>query len=287
MVSILKQKSAAKPANPFSMWKTKIGGKDKGLPLDLGVSLAGILAHSIAPNEWGGRMGKSLASLGGSIYEKRKQYELESPERKMRLRLGEAQAITAERDPLATYREKRKLTEPDRLLEAELKREQINAAKRSGLMKGESGAMVEKTSGAKFFKTKKATPGAFEQFGHGQLRNKETGEIIKVPTSSTQKELTGVQKITYRKDRLKYVNERMKEFLESPDTSLDISEESKKIKRNQLMAEYDKSVLTQGSNDGVVSIKRNPKTGEIVHLDANNKVVKRIKDGKTYYKIRQ
>lgn len=42
-----------------------------------------------------------------------------------------------------------------------------------------------------------------------------------------------------------------------------------------------------GSNKGVVvSIKRNPKTGEIVHLDARGRVIKRIKNGKIYYPTR-
>jgi len=85
--------------SPFGMWGRKLGGKN-GIPLDLGVTLAGMLAESIAPNEWGGRMGGKLASLGGSIYGQRMAYERGAPERNLRDRLLKAQIKNAERKPL-------------------------------------------------------------------------------------------------------------------------------------------------------------------------------------------
>ena len=88
-------------ADPFSMWGQRLGGKNgKGLPLDLGVTLAGMAAQSIAPNEWGGRMGKNLATLGGEMYSQRKAYERDSPERKLRLSLGQAQLEKAQKPEL-------------------------------------------------------------------------------------------------------------------------------------------------------------------------------------------
>jgi len=50
--------------NPYAFWKTSmIGGKEgrEGLPLDRAVALAGMLASSFAPQEWGGRMGAQIA----------------------------------------------------------------------------------------------------------------------------------------------------------------------------------------------------------------------------------
>ena len=83
----------------YDYWKQPVirgkGGKG-GLPLDLGVTLAGMLAHSIAPNEWGGRMGAGLANLAGPIYGKRMEYELEEPERGLRKRLLRAKITKAE-----------------------------------------------------------------------------------------------------------------------------------------------------------------------------------------------
>lgn len=76
----LRKKAETKPTSPFGMWGSRIGGK-KGMPLDLGVTLAGMLAHSIAPDEWGGRMGKDLASLGGTMYGQRMMHGLGVSER--------------------------------------------------------------------------------------------------------------------------------------------------------------------------------------------------------------
>ena len=122
--------------SPFGMWGRKLGGKN-GIPLDLGVTLAGMLAESIAPNEWGGRMGGKLASLGGSIYGQRMAYERGAPERNLRDRLLKAQIKNVERDPLYRFKEVRKITEPERNLRDRLLKAQIKNAERKPLQKGD------------------------------------------------------------------------------------------------------------------------------------------------------
>ena len=83
----------------YDYWKQPVirgkGGKG-GLPLDLGVTLGGMLAHSIAPREWGGRMGEGLANLGGQTYWDRMEYERGEPERELQRRLLRAQITKAE-----------------------------------------------------------------------------------------------------------------------------------------------------------------------------------------------
>ena len=83
----------------YDYWKQPVirgkGGKG-GLPLDLGVTLGGMFAHSIAPREWGGRMGEELANLGGQTYRDRMEYEGGEPERELQRRLLRAQITKAE-----------------------------------------------------------------------------------------------------------------------------------------------------------------------------------------------
>lgn len=137
-------------ASPFGMWGQRLGGK-KGMPLDLGVALTGMLAHSVAPNEWGGRMGKDLASLGGTMYSQRLRHELGAPERELGRRLTEAQIKKAGKDPLEEFKAKRAITQPERDLTTRLTNLQIKKAGRPELIKGAEGAMVEKAPGAKFY----------------------------------------------------------------------------------------------------------------------------------------
>ena len=113
----------------FGSWGQPIGGK-KGLPLDLGVTLAGMLAHSIAPNEWGGRMGKNLADLGGKMYGKRMEHEITAPERELRKRLTEAQIKKTEKDPMERVREEYGMKAPERELRKRLTEAQIRKADR-------------------------------------------------------------------------------------------------------------------------------------------------------------
>ena len=83
----------------YDYWKQSVirgkGGKG-GLPLDLGVTLGGMLAHSIAPKEWGGRMGAGLANLGWQTYRDRMGYEQKEPGRELQRRLLRAQITKAE-----------------------------------------------------------------------------------------------------------------------------------------------------------------------------------------------
>jgi len=83
----------------YDYWKQPVirgkGGKG-GLPLDLGVTLGGMFAHSIAPREWSGRMGEGLANLGGQTYWDRMGYERGEPERELQRRLLRAQITKAE-----------------------------------------------------------------------------------------------------------------------------------------------------------------------------------------------
>jgi hypothetical protein len=159
-------------------WGQRIGG-GKGIPLDLGVTLAGMLAHSIAPDEWGGRMGKDLANLGGTIYGRRLEHDITAPEREQKSRLTEAQITQAERPPL---------------------------------MKGAGGTMVPEAKGEKFFTSSEIPRDQFESFGYGKMRNKLTGEIVNVPTkpeTSKDKELTKKQEIEYNKERETWVEDKV------------------------------------------------------------------------------
>lgn len=69
------QETTTEEKNPYAFWKTSIiGGKEgrEGLPLDRAVALAGMLASSFAPQEWGGRMGAQIAQYareGGRAHE--------------------------------------------------------------------------------------------------------------------------------------------------------------------------------------------------------------------------
>lgn len=173
----LRKPKPVKPESPFGMWGSRAG--KRGMPLDLGVTLAGMLAHSIAPDEWGGRMGKDLASLGGTMYGQRMMHELDTPEREMRRRLGEAQIKTAERDPMATFKAKREITAPERELTGRLTRAQITKAEAPELIKGARGEMVEKAPGAKFYEAPKIGTGKWIQGEGGTWKHLEAGETGK------------------------------------------------------------------------------------------------------------
>ena len=109
----------------FGAWAHPIGGKNR-IPLDLGVTLAGMMANAIAPNEFGGRLGKQIAEFGGNIYGKRLEQQITAPERD---------------------------------LDARFKQAQINKINKPDLIKGDTGTMIEETSGAKFFTEPKLIKG--------------------------------------------------------------------------------------------------------------------------------
>ena len=252
-------------SNPFNL------GDKKGMPLDLGVTLAGMLAHSIAPDEWGGRMGKDVANLGGRLFEKRLDRERTAPERDIQRRIGEAQI--------------RNLNKPD-LMEGATG---VIAEKKIGTpfyktpkyMKSASGKMVEEGPGVPFYKPPEIPRDLFEPFGEGQLRNKLTGELVDVPTKSLSKSLSEAQIIALRTGKLSYIDKALETW--SKDISnLAATPEEKATKKKQLGIAYDEAISGKKATDNVmVKTLRDPKTGDVVHLNAAGEEIKRIRGKST------
>lgn len=63
----------SKASGLMDYWKRPVW--EGGMPLDQFVTLAGMLAHSIAPESTGGRMGAGLAGMAGPIYKERMAQE--------------------------------------------------------------------------------------------------------------------------------------------------------------------------------------------------------------------
>jgi len=122
----------------------------------------------------------------------------------------------------------------------------------------------------------------------GLERRKMVAETKKTEAEARLTEKGGMlpkEQRAHNAKRLKYVNDRMEYYVQLHPKA---TEEEKEIRRNIFAEEYDKEILgSSGGSRKIVKIKRNKKTGEIVYLDADNNVVKRIKNGQTYYTINQ
>ena len=82
------------PDELSNYWKKPVLGK---MPRDQFVQLMGTVAQSLTPNEWSGRLGGSLAQVGGSAYGERMRREYEAPGNALRRRLQAAQIQKYER----------------------------------------------------------------------------------------------------------------------------------------------------------------------------------------------
>ena len=72
-------------------WGQPVGSKKFNVPLDQFVRLAGMTAHALAPDEFGGRLGKGLSKMGHEASVERARRERETPNELLRQRLANAQ----------------------------------------------------------------------------------------------------------------------------------------------------------------------------------------------------
>jgi len=78
------------PKDSFSQyWKQPVGKTQ--VPLDQFVRLAGMAAHALDPEGFGGRLGKDLSTMGAEAYGERAKREYESPNQLLRQQLLTAQ----------------------------------------------------------------------------------------------------------------------------------------------------------------------------------------------------
>ena len=76
------------PDSLSEYWKRPIIGK---IPRDQFVQVAGMIANALAPNEWSGRLGASLANNAGQMYQERMNREYNAPDNAIKRKLAEAQ----------------------------------------------------------------------------------------------------------------------------------------------------------------------------------------------------
>lgn len=89
--------SSSLPPDQFtSTWGQKIGVGDYKVPLDTFVRAAGMAANALAPNSFGGRLGKGMEQIGHEAQVERNRREYELPNSLLKRRLAIAQIKDAE-----------------------------------------------------------------------------------------------------------------------------------------------------------------------------------------------
>jgi len=168
-----------KPVNSLlDYWKQPILGK---MPLDLFTTLAGTMAHGIAPSSLGGRMGAGLANLGGTMYGERIRREGEEPTNVLRRRLLEAQIEKAGR--------------PEKLTDIEFFREhpeEFQKYKEAGRTPTEFQQFVNSPEAYATFKETGRSPTEFEKW----KAEPEAFEKFKRTTREPQKPLRQLVPVT-------------------------------------------------------------------------------------------